>query len=82
MTGSKRAEPVYQPQLEDLIPLSLAATLSGFSQGHVAHLIRTGELWGKKMGRNWVTTRQAVSDYLARDRRTGPKAKPAPPERP
>jgi hypothetical protein len=30
-------------------------------------------LWGAKIGRNWVTTEQAVRAYLARDRRPGPK---------
>jgi hypothetical protein len=33
-------------------------------------------MWGKKIGRNWVTTGKAVKDYLARDLRPGrPKTK-------
>ena len=32
-------------------------------------------LWGTKIGRNWVTTEQAVQEYLARDRKPGPKPK-------
>ncbi len=34
-----------------------------------------GELWASKIGRNWVTTAQAVNEYLARDQRPGPKPK-------
>jgi len=62
-----------QPDLDDLIPLSEAAKLSGLSAGHMNHLVRNGDLWGRKLGRNWFTTKQAVEDYLARDRRPGPK---------
>lgn len=62
-----------QPRLDDLIPLSKAAELSGLSQPHLALLARQGELWAKKIGRNWVTTQAALNDYLARDRRPGPK---------
>ncbi len=64
-----------QPRLDELIPLSQAATLSGLSQGHLSLLIRQKELWGVKIGRNWVTTEKAVRAYLARNRRPGPKPK-------
>ena len=64
-----------QPKLDELISLSEAAKLSGLSQGHLSLLIRNGELWGEKIGRNWVTTKKAVQEYLARDRRPGPKSK-------
>lgn len=62
-----------QPRLEDLLSLKQAAKISGLSHGHLRLLVRTGELWGTKLGRNWVTTRQAVDEYLARDRKPGPK---------
>ncbi|MGD8457008.1 MAG: hypothetical protein PVF83_11525 [Anaerolineales bacterium] len=65
-----------QPRLDELIPLSKAAKLSGLSQGHLSHLIRNGDLWGTKLyGRNWFTTEQAVREYLARNPRPGPKPK-------
>ncbi|MCK4898828.1 MAG: helix-turn-helix domain-containing protein [Anaerolineales bacterium] len=64
-----------QPSLDELIPLSKAAELSGLSQGHLSLLIRNGEMWGIKIGRNWVTTDKAVREYLARNRRPGPKPK-------
>jgi excisionase family DNA binding protein len=64
-----------QPRLDDLIPLSEAAKLSGLSPDHLRRLIREGDLWGKKIGRNWVTTKQAIDEYLARNRKPGPKSK-------
>lgn len=62
-----------QPRLEDLISLKKAAEISGLSPDHLRRLAGGGELWGVKIGRNWVTTEQAVREYLARDRRPGPK---------
>lgn len=61
------------PTLSELISLAEAATLSGLSHGHLALLIRRGALWGKKIGRDWVTTKQAVLDYLASNPKPGPK---------
>ena len=63
----------YQPGLEDLISLSKAAEISGLSSDHLRRLAERGDLWAKKLGRNWVTTEQAVEKYLARERRPGPK---------
>ena len=62
-----------KPGLDELISLSKAAELSGLTQPHLALLVRQGKLWGHKIGRNWVTTEKAVREYLARDRRPGPK---------
>jgi len=73
MTSSEDGDTQNQPRLDELIPLSQAAELSGLSQPHLALLARRGELWATKVGRNWVTTKEAVREYLARDRRPGPK---------
>lgn len=62
-----------QPTLDDLITLPEAAKLCGLSHSHLRLLVRGGEIWGRRIGRNWVTTEQAVKEYLARDRRPGPK---------
>ncbi len=62
-----------QPSLDDLISLAEAAELSGLSPTQWRYLVTRGEVWGKKLGRNWFTTAQAVKEYLARDRRPGPK---------
>jgi excisionase family DNA binding protein len=64
-----------QPSIDELISLSEAADLSGLSPDHLRRLVREGELWGKKVGRNWVTTTRAIKDYLALNRKPGPKPK-------
>ncbi len=51
---------------EELISLSEAAAESGFSAGHLRYLVSRGIIEGRKIGRNWVTTRRAVAEY-ARD---------------
>ena len=62
-----------QPGLDDLISLKKAAELCGLSHDHLRRLAGQGELWARKIGRNWVTTEQAVQEYVARDRRPGPR---------
>jgi len=62
-----------QPGLDDLISLQEAADYGGLSASHLRLLVRNGELKGKKIGRNWVTTKQAVDEYLAQGRKRGPK---------
>jgi excisionase family DNA binding protein len=73
MPDSKKRRAFDQPRLEELISLEEAAKLSGLTADHLRRLVRQGDLWGKKIGRNWVTTEQAIKEYLARDRRPGPK---------
>lgn len=58
-----------------LISLAEASELSGLSSGHLRLLVRQGKLWGAKIGRNWVTSEDVVRDYLAQERRPGPKPK-------
>ncbi len=74
MPGRRKAE-MGPPKLEDVISLTEAAEISGLSKPHLRLLVRTGEIWGKKIGRNWVTTASAVREYLARGIRPGPKSK-------
>ena len=64
-----------QPRLNDLISLHEASKLSGLSHDHLRRLAGQGKLWAKKIGRNWVTTEQAVREYLSLERRSGPKKK-------
>ena len=61
------------PDVGDLISLQKAAKLCGLTQGHLRLRIRQGEIWGIKIGRNWVTTEQAVREYQAR---TKPRGRP------
>ena len=62
-----------QPGLEDLITLSEAVEISGLSPSHLRLLVSKGTIWGKKLGRHWFTTAQAVNEYLKLDRKPGPK---------
>ena len=64
-----------QPKLDELISLSQAAELSGLSPSHLRLLVSEVEIWGKKLGRNWFTTEQAVREYIARGIKPGPKPK-------
>jgi excisionase family DNA binding protein len=62
-----------QPNLKDLITLGEAARLSGFTDRHLRKLASENQLWAVKLGRNWFTTAQAVNEYLAKNRKPGPK---------
>jgi len=77
MSGGEKGKD-NQPKLDELIPLSKAAEISGLSPDHLRRIVREGELWGTRIGRNWVTTEKAVREYLARDRKPGPKSHKAP----
>ena len=70
-----QSESAKEEDARKLISLADAAQLSGLSQGHLRLLVSRGSLWGIKIGRNWVTTEEAVRTYLAKDRRPGPKPK-------
>ena len=64
-----------EPSLADLITLSEASDLSGLSPSHLRLLVSKGDIWGKKLGRNWFTTAQAVTSYIKLNRKPGPKPK-------
>lgn len=64
-----------EPLLNELITLQEAVQLCGLTQPHLALLVRRGLLWGKKIGRDWVTTRQAIIQYQAFEHKPGPKTK-------
>ena len=71
MPGRQSGRGQGSPKIDDLISLQKAAKLSGLTSGHLRLLIRRGDLWGTKIGRNWVTTEQAVREYQARARPRG-----------
>ena len=73
MRGSKTGKSEYQPRLNELITLRQAARLSGLSPNHLRLLVGRGDIWGMKIDRYWLTTEKVVREYLARDRRPGPK---------
>lgn len=61
--------------VDRLISLAEAAEISGFSQGYLRRLMRERKVWGRKIGRDWLTTEKAVKDYLLTERHPGPKKK-------
>ena len=75
MTDNAGASNPDQPSLDELITLQEAAEFSDLSTSHLRLLVRRGDIWGIKLGHNWLTTTQAIEEYLARDRRPGPKPK-------
>jgi excisionase family DNA binding protein len=49
---------------EEIITLREAAQKCGLSVSHLRLLARTGRLQARKIGRDWVTTLEAVDRYL------------------
>ncbi len=58
---------------ERLLSVREASHLSKLTPGYIRRLLRNQELAGVKIDHDWFTTREALQDYLARDRRPGPK---------
>jgi hypothetical protein len=73
MNIASKIEQNKNPDLSDLITFSQAAQLSGLTTRHLRHLAMTGEIWAKKLGRNWFTTARAIQEYISLDKRPGPK---------
>ena len=74
MPDEDREDSEYQPRWNELITLQEAAKLCGLSDGHLRLLAGQGDIWARRLGHNWFTTEKAVSEYLARNRRPGPKS--------
>lgn len=59
--------------LTDLISLSQASKKFGLSQSHLALLVRTNRIKGWKIGKTWLTTKDAVQAYLVLGNKPGRK---------
>jgi len=46
------------------ISLKQASKISGYHPDYLSYLIRKGKIEGKKIGRDWFTTEEAVKNYL------------------
>jgi len=51
-------------RLAEFITLRQASKISGYNPDYLSFLIREGKMRGKKVGRNWLTTREDVRYYL------------------
>jgi hypothetical protein len=63
------------PDISQLISLGEAAEICGLSPAHLRLLVGRGEIWGRKIGRNWVTTLKSVNEYVSLGHHPGPKPK-------
>jgi excisionase family DNA binding protein len=54
----------FDPSIEKLISLSEASEFSGLSSDHLRRLAEQNKLKALKIGRNWITSREAIEDYL------------------
>ena len=64
-----------QSKISDAITSAEAAALSGLSEQRIRTLLRSGTVEGRQIGRQWVTTTEAVDAYLLA------AASPPPPDR-
>jgi hypothetical protein len=49
---------------ETYIALRQAAAATGYHSDYLSNCIRSGKLKGKKIGRNWVTTEEALNAFM------------------
>ena len=59
--------------MEGWLSVKEAAKYTGYSTGHIRYLLIHGLVAGRKIGRDWFTTQEALDRYLASNPRPGPK---------
>lgn len=62
-------------KVKNLISAKEASDISGYNPDYISQLIRSGKLQGKRIGRNWFTTKESVLENLSRKRTTVGKEK-------
>jgi hypothetical protein len=62
-------------KFDNLISLNEASVICGLSSDHLRRLMENGLIKGRKIGRDWVTTKDFVMEYLAQEHRPGRKPK-------
>jgi len=58
-----------------LISLAEAARISGLSTAHLRRLAEQGKIKAEKIGRDWLTTAEAVQEYQKLGIKRGRKSK-------
>ena len=67
-------DPKFPKELASkLITVTEASRLSKLTPSYIRRLLRNGSLEGEKVGEIWLTSEEAIRDYLKKDRRPGPK---------
>jgi excisionase family DNA binding protein len=54
-----------------LISVTEASEIGGLTTSYIRRLLREGTIEGVKIGRNWLTTEEAIREYLSKERRRG-----------
>lgn len=57
---------------ENLISVTDAAAIGHLTPSYIRRLLRTGQLFGKKLDSDWFTTEKAIRDFLTPSTDTGP----------
>lgn len=73
MPSRNKGNHIDRPSFDELISLKEASKFCDLSPDHLRRLAEKGEIWARKIGRNWVTTKASVQEYLARNVKPGPK---------
>ena len=60
---------------DDLITIQEASEYSGLSDRHIRLLLAQGKVRGKKLGHDWVTTKNCIDEYLKQEHKRGRKSK-------
>ena len=60
---------------DDLISIKEAARFCGLSERHIRLLLKQEKIKGKKLGHDWVTTKEFVNEYINTNRKPGRKPK-------
>ena len=62
-------------QFEDLISIKEASDYCGLSERHLRLLLKQRKIRGKKVGRDWITTKSEIDKYLSVEHKPGRKSK-------
>jgi len=60
------------------ITTTQAANISGYHIEYIRRLIRSGQISAQKWGREWMVSRKSLQEYLAIEKKPGPKPSPKP----
>ena len=61
--------PTPDLRIESLVSISDAAIITSYSPDFIRMLARGGKLQAVKIGRDWMTTRDAILDYLRKQQK-------------
>jgi len=64
--------------MTEWISVKEAAEYTGYGSRHIRHLLVAGLVKGRKYGRDWFTTKDALDQYLATKPRPGPNKPKSP----